>query len=94
MGCARPLFISALKSSLGGRSRVMPAGEGNQFLRDLVVTEGEITEAFERLCRGVGGKHRGLPLCIAWSWEKKEACRCWGKRGTRHFTKQKNKTKI
>lgn len=26
---------------------MMPAGAGNQFLRDLVVTEGEITVVFE-----------------------------------------------
>lgn len=58
-----PLFISALKSSLHGRLPV----EGNQFLRDLVVTEGEITAAFERVCTWVGGKHQGLPLCVAWS---------------------------
>lgn len=84
-----PLFISALKSSLHGRSRVMPAGEGNQFLRDLVVTVGEITAAFERLCRGVRGKHQGLPLCIAWSWEKKGTCPCWGEKGTTRFLKNK-----
>lgn len=35
------LLIPVLKSNLHGHSCVMPAGTGNQFLRDLVVTEGE-----------------------------------------------------
>lgn len=79
------VFISALKSRLHGRSRVMPAGEGNQFLRGLVVTEGEITAAFERHCRRVGGKHQGLPLCMAWSWGKERGAHNVGEEGQPPF---------
>lgn len=40
----------------------MPAAVGNQFLRDLVVTEGEITVVFQSHLRagGAWGKHQGL----------------------------------
>lgn len=55
VGCAGLLFISVLKSNLHGRSSVMLAG-GNQCLRVLVVTEGEITVVFEsHFQEGEGG---------------------------------------